>query len=460
MGPRVQTGMLLARLFHLCHYKHLPFLEMNVCVFGLWHLGCVTAACLSERFTTIGTDPDSGTVARLQAGEPPVFEPGLSELTQSGLRLGMLRFTSDLEEAVRRSNVVWVTFDTPVNEEDEADCDYVEQQIRRLFPYLRPGTMVLISSQLPVGSTSRIETEYREAHPNIDVRFACSPENLRLGKALQVFRKPDRIVVGVRAPEDRAMLTSLLAPFCENPVWMSVESAEMTKHAINAFLADSVAFANEVASLCEEVGADAKEVEQGLKTDERIGPRAYLRAGGAFAGGTLARDVSFLTMRATQTGLRVPLLRSIRQSNDLHKDWPRRKLESLLRPFVGSIVAVLGLAYKPGTDTLRRSAAIELCRWLSERKVAVRAFDPNVRRLPEELNGVITLCDSAAEALINADAVVVATECPEFRELSASDVIESMRSPAVLDANRFLEKTLGTASAVHYIAVGKAEGPG
>jgi UDPglucose 6-dehydrogenase len=318
--------------------------------------------------------------------------------------------------------------------------------------------MVLISSQLPVLSTARMAAAYHQEFPNGDVRFAYSPENLRLGKALQVFRNPDRIVVGVKSPEEREQLAGLLRPFSENLVWMSIESAEMTKHALNAFLADSVAFANEIASLCEEVGADAKEVERGLKSDERIGPRAYLRAGGAFAGGTLARDVAFLGMLAKQARLRVPLLESIRESNDLHKNWPRRKLEHLLEKQAGSTVGVLGLTYKPGTDTLRRSAAVELCRWLWERQVAVRAFDPAVRTLPEELSGVLTLCHSALEALSGTDALVIATECPEFREISSHDVIERMRTPIVLDANRFLEKSLGTAPAVRYVTVGKPQG--
>jgi UDPglucose 6-dehydrogenase len=458
MVVRCRLGIILAGTCCLCHHRHLLSAEMNICVFGLWHLGCVTAACLSEHFSTIGVDLDSSTVAGLQAAEAPIFEPALNELIRAGIESGRLHFTCDLEHAVRRSNIVWVAFDTPVNEDDEADCAYVEKQIFRLFPHLLPGTMVLISSQLPVGSTSRLEAAYRQAFPDRDVRFAYAPENLRLGKALQVFRNPDRIVVGVRSPEDRERLTGLFRPFSENLVWMSIESAEMTKHALNAFLADSVVFANEIGSLCEEVGADAKEVELGLKSDQRIGPRAYLRAGGAFAGGTLARDVSFLTMRAKQASLPVPLLQSIRESNELHKNWPRRKLESVLRTLPGSTVAVLGLTYKPGTDTLRRSSAVELCRWLSESEVDVRAFDPAVRWLPDELRGVITLCDSAIEALAGADAMVLATECPEFREVSARDVIERMRTPLVLDASRFLEKSLGTASEVQYMTVGKPQG--
>jgi len=429
---------------------------MTVCVFGLWHLGCVTAACVAERFPTIGLDPDPTGIAKLAAGQPPIFEPGLAELIQAGTSNGNLEFTSDPQAALRQSEMVWVTFDTPVNEADEADDAYVEAQIASLFPYLRHGSLVLISSQLPVGSTSRIEAAYRKRHPDNDVRFAYSPENLRLGKAIDVFRNPGRIVVGVRTAEDRECFGKVLRPFCDNLIWMSVESAEMTKHALNAFLANSIVFINEVATLCENVGADAKQVEQGLKSDERIGPRAYLGAGGAFAGGTLARDVAFLSQTAKRVGAEVPLLESIRTSNDRHKGWPRRKLESLLGELAGKTVAVLGLTYKPGTDTLRRSAAVELCLWLFEHQAHVRAFDPAVKQLSAELSAQMMLCSSAIEAIEQADVVVVATEWKDFRSLRAEDLVAHMRTPIVLDANRFLENSLGTAPGLQYFAVGKA----
>ena len=409
---------------------------------------------MAEHFPTVGLDPDPATIADLKAGEPPILEPGLSDLIRTGMSTHRLRFTDDAAEAVSQSDLVWVAFDTPVDEEDRADAAYVEGHIRSLFPWLRDGSVVLISSQLPVGSTRRIESAYRDQYPATDVRFAYSPENLRLGKALDVFRKPERIVVGTRSAEDRRRLAPVLKPFCEHLVWMSVESAEMTKHALNAFLADSIVFINEIARLCEEVGADAKEVEKGLKTDERIGPRAYLGAGAAFAGGTLARDVSFLTCKARELAVPAPLLESIRLSNDLQKNWAGRKLESLLGALAGRTVAVLGLTYKPGTNTLRRSAAIELCRWLSDRQAKVAAFDPAVKELPEELRRTINLSDSALTALKDTDAAVVATEWPQFRELSARDLIDAMRTPIVLDANRFLEKALAATPPLRYIAVG------
>ena len=252
---------------------------MRVCVLGLWHLGCVTAACVAEHFPVIGWDTEPATVAGLRAGESPIMEPGLAELLRAGVSKGMLRFTSDPGEAVSEADIVWVAFDTPVDDEDRADVAYVEARIESVFPHLRDSATVLISSQMPVGSTRRIADLYRQRYPGRDVRFAYSPENLRLGKALQAFRNPERIVVGTQDLEDRGKLLPLLEPFCRNLVWMSNESAEMTKHALNSFLANSIAFANEIGALCEETGADAKEVEIGLKTDERIGPRAYLKAG-------------------------------------------------------------------------------------------------------------------------------------------------------------------------------------
>ena len=429
---------------------------MTVCVFGLWHLGCVTAGCVAHRFQTVGLDPDPAVISKLLAGGAPILEPGLDELLQTGIASGNLRFTSDSWEAVKDAKVVWVAIDTPVNEEDEADYFYVEAQVASLFPYLRKGTLVLISSQLPVGSTSRIDSAYRNGYPDGDVQFAYSPENLRLGKAIEVFRNPGRIVVGVRNGEDRETLSALLTPFCQNLLWMSVESAEMTKHALNAFLANSICFINEVATLCEEVGADAGAVARGLKSDERIGTRAYLSAGGPFAGGTLARDISFLTEQAKRVAVSVPLLESIRTSNDLHKNWTGGKLKSLLGTLAGKTIAVLGLTYKPGTDTLRRSAAVELCLWLSAQRAQVSAFDPAVNGLPEELQVHIKLCASAVETLENADAVVLATEWPQFRELDADEMVARMKTPIVLDATRFLNASLGTSQALQYISVGMA----
>ncbi len=388
-----------------------------------------------------------------------MFEPGLKELLISQVAAGSLTFTAERHEAVGGADVVWVTFDTPVDDGDVADVEFVARQIRSIFPDLSEGALVLISSQVPVGFTARMEAEYQGAYPHRPVGFAYSPENLRLGTALDSFRKAQRIIVGMRRQEDRCRLEGLLTRFCSCLEWMSVESAEMTKHALNAFLANSIAFINEIASLGEFVGADAKEVERGLKSDIRIGPRAYVSAGGPFSGGTLARDVSALGELADRAEIPAPLLKAIYESNQAHKSWPRRKLRQLLGDLRGKRVAVLGLTYKPGTDTLRRSMAVELCRWLSTEGATAQAYDPMVRRLPPELSEHARLCGSILEALDGVDAVVIATEWPEFKSISYDD-LRRMRGRAVIDPNRFLNASIRQAGELTYAAVGYRGGGG
>lgn len=369
---------------------------MNVVVQGLWHLGCVTAACLAELGHQVtGLDAELGA---LPQGKAPLHEPGLDALIQAGLAAKTLSFSSDLG-VLGQAEVLWVCFDTPVDENDKADVDFVLNKVRASAAKLAPGAVVLISSQLPAGSTRALAAEFPA------LRFAYSPENLRLGKALEVFRQPDRIVVGVDSPEAKAVLERLLAPLKARIEWMSVPAAEMTKHAINAFLALSVVFINELGVLCEKVGADVKDVERGLKSEQRIGPKAYLGAGAAFAGGTLARDLAFLKVKAEAAGLESGLFDAAIQSNRAHMRWPLRKLSELLGRLEGKRIGVLGLAYKNGTDTLRRSQAVELAQALLGQGAKVQAFDPLIKALPAEL-GAITLV-AAPQDLKDCDAVVV-----------------------------------------------------
>ena len=428
---------------------------MNVCVAGLWHLGTVTAACMaSGGHTVIGYDPDPAVIDALSAGRPPIFEPGLAELVQEGLANERLRFTADSSEALRTADVLLVAWDTPVDEDDQADVQSVVARAEALFPHLRPGSLVVISSQLPVGTTAYLEARCAALRPGPRIEFACSPENLRLGQAIDAFTRPDRIVIGTRGTQSRPQLAALFAPFSERIEWMSVESAEMTKHALNAFLATSVAFINEIAAISERVGADAAEVARGLKTDARIGPRAYLSPGPAFTGGTLARDIVFLGRRGAELGVPLHLISSVRESNDAHRQWALRRLESEFGGTVsGKTVAVWGLTYKPGTDTLRRSGSVALCQALAERGAAVRVFDPAIHELPNNVAAIATLARSPAETARGADALVVATEWPVFREVSADEIVAA-GVPIVLDAGRFLAATLGADRRLRYVTVG------
>ena len=427
---------------------------MKVCVQGLWHLGSVTSACLaSVGYQVVGLDADTTTIANLALGKAPLFEPGLDALLQAGIASDKLQFSTNPAQALAGAAVLWVALDTPVDDDDRADVAFVQGQIQMALPFLAYGAVVLVSSQMPVGSIRQLEAFSRQNLPDKNLGFACSPENLRLGKALDVFLKPDRIVVGVRNARTRQVLEGLLAPITDKVEWMSVESAEMTKHAINAFLATSVTFANEIAAICELVGADAKEVERGLKTEARIGPKAYLSPGGPFAGGTLARDIEFLGVASRAQQLATPLLSAVRPSNDEHKNWVRRKLLAIFPELKGIAVAVWGLTYKPGTDTLRRSLAVELCDWLLAQGAKVSVYDPVVRQLPERWAGQVTQCAVALDAVMDARALVVGTEWPEIKQAALGIAAAAKPGLVVVDANRHLQAQV-LQPGLTYIAVG------
>ena len=421
---------------------------MKITVLGLWHLGSVTAACCAKHFAVTGLDFDAPTVAKLNQGEAPLHEPGLNERLQAGIENGKLSFTADPKTACTQADLLWVTYDTPVNERDESDIQFVLENIRRALAHLPTTALVLISAQLPIGTCAQLEKEFPQ------FQFACSPENLRLGKAIDSFEKAERIVVGIRNDSAKPLLEKLFAPFTGQILFMRTESAEMVKHALNSFLALSITFINEIAQLGEHLGADASEVSGGLTSDARIGPRAYLKPGGPFAGGTLARDVVTLTTMAHAKDENVPVISAILESNEQHRAWAYRQLQSRLGDLNGKAIAVLGLTYTPGTDTLRRSAAIELCQKLFKSGANVAAFDPAIESLPSELNQ-ISLTNDVGAALQKVDAVVICTEWPQFRQADWARIIPEMRRRLIIDPNRFLENELKTIGGVEHLSVGR-----
>jgi UDPglucose 6-dehydrogenase len=422
---------------------------MNLTVLGLWHLGCVTAACCAKHFNVVGLDFDAANIAQLNSGKAPLLEPGLNELIVAGLTAGRLSFTTDAQAACAKADALWLTYDTPVNEQDESDVEFVLGNLRQALKYLPTGALVLISAQLPVGTCAKLEREYPQFH------FACSPENLRLGKAIEAFEKAERAIVGIRTDARKALLEELFKPFAAQTFFMRSESAEMVKHALNSFLALSITFINEIARLCEHTGADAKEVSIGLKSEPRIGAKAYLGPGGPFAGGTLARDVVTLSKLAVANGETISVIPAIKQSNDLHRGWAFRRLQAALGDVRGRKIAVLGLTYTTNTDTLRRSAAVELCQQLLQAGAILTAHDPAVKALPAELSAV-TLTGDVASALTGVDAVAVCTEWIVFRQADWAKIIPQMRRPLFVDANRFLEKQLQPIAGVEHLSVGRA----
>jgi len=429
-------------------------------VVGLWHLGSVTAACLADAGNhVIGIDPDPAIVEGLLAGHPPVSEPGLAELLARNA--ARLDFTCE-PWALAGARRAWVAFDTPVDDDDGADVEWVLERSLEHLAELPEDSLVIVSSQMPVGSVAMLAQRSAERRGDSGLRFACVPENLRLGRAIESFRARDRIVAGVRSERDRAELAELLAPFSDQIQWMRVESAEMTKHALNGFLATSVAFINEVAEICESVGADAEEVSRGLKSEQRIGQQAYLGPGDAFAGGTLARDIGFLRGLAKLRGLPAHVFAGVADGNTAHKQWTRRKLLELLGsggapepdPLRGRRVAVWGLTYKPGTDTLRRSSAVELCRWLSAVGAEINAHDPAISCLPADLADDVQLFSDPLHALAGVDALVICTAWPQYARIPVEDLLAMLAATPVIDPAGVLRRGLAPHPDVRYVRVG------
>jgi UDPglucose 6-dehydrogenase len=426
---------------------------MRIAVLGLWHLGTVTAASLAAEGHDVIAIDDAAIVDAIAAGSLPVDEPGLAELIAQERASGRLAFASDAR-AARGAELIWIAYDTPVDDDDRPDVESVLERATRFLEAFEGDAVVVVSSQLPVGSVARLEQRF----PGARFSFASIPENLRLGSAIAYFRAPDRFVAGVRDARARAAVERAVGGFAPSIVWMSVESAEVTKHAINAFLATSVTFANELAQVCERNGADAREVERGLKSDVRVGPKAYVRAGEAFAGGTLARDLAFLAALGDRDGLALPQLRATAASNERHRDWAYERVEEACGGVAGRRVVLLGLVYKPGTNTLRASTALALARRLHADGAEVIAYDPAIPAGATSAGDAVRVVASAAEALAGADCAVVGTAWPEFRAIPAS-AFEAMRARVVIDPPRFLEDALAAVRDLRYVAFGRGRAP-
>jgi UDPglucose 6-dehydrogenase len=426
---------------------------MKIAVVGLWHLGVVTAACLAAEGHDVTAFDTPTIVAAIERGKLPVAEPGLAELIAQGRAAGNLRFVAEPPLA-RGVELVWICYDTPVDDDDAPDVGWVVDRIGAFLTELAQPAVVAISSQLPVGSIALLERRFAA----LQSTFACIPENLRLGSAIAYFRAPDRFVAGTRDDRARDVIERAIGGFAPAIVWTAVESAEMIKHAINAFLATSVVFANELAAICERVGADARDVERGLKSDVRVGPKAYVRAGEAFAGGTLARDLTFLRELGLREGISLDQVSGTATSNERHRDWAFDRIREVGDGRRLGRIALLGLVYKPGTDTLRASNSVSLARRLTQTGALVSAYDPAIAPDDPRLAGIIDVAVSAEAALDGADVAVVATPWPAFRDIEPQH-FGRLRAHTAIDESRFLEDRLANVDGLRYIAFGRPVRP-
>ena len=430
---------------------------------GLWHLGTVAAAGLASLGHSVrATDPDAGTIAALRRNEPPVFEPGLAEAVAREQAAGRLEFVISIAEAVEGAEAVYVTFDTPVDEHDRSDLAPIlgaVDAIVRSAERIPSGVLIVVMSQVPAGTLAQLAAQLGEAAA-LDARVIYQPENLRLGRALETFLTPDFLVVGAADPDDAQEFLRLYTGISTHALPMSWESAELSKHAVNAFLASSISFANEVADLAEVTGADVREVMQVLRRDRRIGPQAFLDPGPGFSGGTLARDVQTLRGLGARASLPTRLLDAALEVNRGRLARLTERVAGACGGLRGATIALLGLTYKPGTSTLRRSASLEFAARLTRAGAHVRAHDPQVHAPTPETIGV-TLAADPYEAAQAADAVVLMTPWPEFRALDFARLRASLARPVLVDAHNFLDRSAAGAAGLAYwgVGLGRAESP-
>ena len=430
----------------------------GVCVIGLWHLGCTAAACLAEAgYSVTGVDKDRKRVKELNAGRPPLFEPGLEELIKAGLDAKRLRFTADLKAGVRGARFIYVTYDTPVDDNDDVDLSEILAMAKEIAPILEKGTVIIVSSQVPVGTCERIKSIVLRNNPAADFDIAYVPENLRLGQAIQRFARPDGIVIGADSPSTLKKVEQFFSVIKAPRLTMGLRSAEMTKHAINAFLATSISFTNEMANLCDYLGADALKVAEGMRLDKRIGGGLPLSPGLGFAGGTLARDLKTLSKLWRRHDGQGHLINAVLKVNREQNGLVVRKLKKIYGSLAGRNIAVLGLTYKAGTSTLRRSAALEIIAELAGQGAKVKAFDP--RAAPEEVkkHKEFKSCASPYEAAKGADALVIITDWPEFKELDFDRIKSTMKKPVIIDTKNMLDDRRLESGGMAYYGVGRGK---
>jgi len=422
--------------------------ENTVCVVGLWHLGCTYAACLSDiGYKVVGIDQNPSVIQKLNEGRAPLFEPGLDDLISKGLKSGNLSFQTEIT-AAKNAGFVILAYDTPIDEQDRADISTLLQTATQLRDLHMHGILV-VSSQVPAGTCEELSKIFQGR-----VGIACVPENLRLGEAINRFMRPDMIVIGANDQTVIGQVKKLFSPIKSKIVEMDLLSAEMTKHALNSFLATSISFANEIGNICDLIGADGLKVATALKSDSRIGDKALVRPGLGFAGGTLARDLRTLQKLSKDRGHKTLLIDSVLIVNDEQNRSIVNKLKRLTGPLNGKTISVLGLTYKSGTSTLRRSATIEMVKHLKAEGATVNAYDPHVSIKEGPLLGV-NLTMNPYASCVNSDALLIMIDSPEFTNLDFGKVKESMRTPLVFDIQNLIDAEKVTASGMKYFGIGR-----
>lgn len=433
----------------------------RLCMVGSWHLAQVMGACLAEVGHTVrGVHDDAAAIESLARGVPTVFEPDMEASMKKSLAAKRLSWTTDYAKALSGISLVFVAIDTPIHPEG-IDLGPIRKAVRQIAKAAKKPYVMVISSQVPVGESERLQRTARKLGPHCDL--VCNPEFLRLGGAMELQRHPDRIVLGGEDPKVIQQVAKVYEPFDAPVVAMGLREAEIVKHATNAYVAAQVSFIGEIAQVCDEYGADCLPVSKAMKLDRRIGKYAYILPGLGFNGGTVARDVRLLRGLAQKKQRSAPLMQAVLDVNARQNGQIAERLAEALKRPRGKRVALLGLTYKPKTSTLRHSLTLQIADQMLAHGMQLAAYDPDV---PPERKAIIppdekdvprqiTVCASLDEAVSGADAVVVMTAKPEFKELELKALGRKLKGKLLVDAAGMFDPQEAKRAGFRYAAIGR-----
>jgi UDPglucose 6-dehydrogenase len=441
---------------------------MNVTVIGTGYVGLVTGACLADAGNHVFClDLDERKIARLNAGEIPIFEPGLEPIVKRNEAVGRLRFSTDVAASVAHAELQLIAVGTPPGEDGSADLQHVIAAARAIGRHMEGYKVVVTKSTVPVGTADRVKQaiidEQKKRHLGNDFTVVSNPEFLKEGAAVEDFMRPDRIIVGAEDARAIALLRQLYAPFQRNReriIVMSVRSAELTKYAANAMLATRISFMNEIANLAEAIGADIEEVRRGIGSDPRIGYQ-FLYAGAGFGGSCFPKDVKALQRTAAEAARPLRVVGAVEEVNEAQKHVLADKIRTRFQDDVrGKCIAVWGLAFKANTDDMREAPSLALIDDLVAAGAAVRAYDPAAGSEAQRIfaqNRAVSIVPSAMEALAGADALAIVTEWQEFRSPDFAAVKNALKTPAIFDGRNLYDPAALHAQGLEYYPIGRKQ---
>jgi UDPglucose 6-dehydrogenase len=431
---------------------------VNITVIGTGYVGLVVGACLAETGNpVVCADVDQKKIDGLKQNVLPIYEPGLDDYVERNQSQGRLTFTTDIPAAISTADVVFIAVGTPPDEDGSADLRHVLAVAEQIGKHMKRELVIVTKSTVPVGTAAKVAAEVNK-HAKLPFHMCSNPEFLKEGAAIDDFMKPDRVVIGVDNDHSRSVMAELYAPFVRTGkpiIFMDIPSAEMTKYAANAMLATRISFMNEIANLCERVGADVDNVRKGIGTDGRIGP-AFLFPGPGYGGSCFPKDVKALVRTAKECGVPLRVLDSVEEANEAQKHRLFAKLSQLVGALKGKRIAVWGLAFKPNTDDMREAASLVLIDELLAAGATVVAHDPvAMHETKRRIGDRITYAESSYDALTDADALVVVTDWNEYRHPDFARIKGSLKSPIVVDGRNLYDTAKMRKLGFTYSSIGR-----